>query len=174
MASQRRNAIISILFVVFGGPGFILVYFPFWITQFYVPHGEPFWQMALAVILIAIGLVPLFESIVRFVRVGLGTLVPAAPTEHLVVSGLYRYVRNPMYVGVLTAAAGESLLLATRAMFFYVAAVWLGFHLFVCLYEEPTLARRYAEQYAVFKRNVPRWLPRITRWKGSTSGNLSA
>ncbi len=173
MASQRRNAIISILFIVFGGPGFILVYLPFWITRFRVPHDEAGWQMALAAALIAAGLVPLFESIVRFLRVGLGTLVPTTPTERLVVSGLYRYVRNPMYVGVLTAAAGEAVLFADRAMFFYAAVVWLGFHAFVCLYEEPTLARRYAEQYAAYKRGVPRWFPRVTAWKGDASGNLS-
>jgi protein-S-isoprenylcysteine O-methyltransferase Ste14 len=166
MASQRRNAIISTLFVIFGGPGFILGYFPFWITRFHLPANEPIWQMAPAAALILAGLVPLFESIVRFVRVGRGTLVPTTPTEELVVSGLYRYVRNPMYVGVLTAVAGEVVLFASRSMVLYAATVWLGFHLFVCFYEEPTIARRYGEQYAVYKRNVPRWLPRVTSWQG--------
>jgi protein-S-isoprenylcysteine O-methyltransferase Ste14 len=174
MASQRLNAIVSILFVVFGGPGFVLVCFPFWITRFRVPASEPAWQMALAAALILIGLVPLFESIVRFVRIGRGTLVPTTPTEQLVVSGLYRFVRNPMYVGVLTVLAGELLLLESRALAMYIGMIFLGIHLFVCFYEEPTLARRYAEQYAAYKRNVPRWLPRIAPWQHEKSGNISA
>jgi protein-S-isoprenylcysteine O-methyltransferase Ste14 len=176
MASHRRNAVFSILFVVFGGPGILLVYLPLWMTRFRVPPHEPAWQMLLAIALILLGLVPLFESIVRFILIGRGTLVPTAPTEHLVVSGLYRYVRNPMYVGVLTVLVAETVLLASRDMATYTAVVGLGFHLFVCFYEEPTLTRRYAEQYRVYKRNVPRWLPRLKSWNGDPDAgrNLSA
>jgi protein-S-isoprenylcysteine O-methyltransferase Ste14 len=108
MASQRRNAIVSILFVVFGGPGIGLVYLPLWMTRFRVPQDEPAWQMALGTALIVVGLVSLLESVVRFVHVGRGTLVPTTPTERLVVSGLYCYVRDPMYMGVLTCVAGET------------------------------------------------------------------
>jgi len=161
MASQYRNVLVSILFVVLGGPGFVLVYFPRWITRFRVPPQEPAWQMLLAAALILLGLVPLFESIARFIRVGRGTLVPVAPTETLVVSGLYRYVRNPMYVGVLTVLAGELLLFKSRDLATYAAVVWLGIHLFICFYEEPTLTRRYGEQYLAYKRRVPRWMPRF-------------
>lgn len=171
MASHRRNAVVSILFVVFGGPGILLVYLPLWITRCRVPQAEPHWQMLLAFTLIVLGLAPLFESIVRFIRIGLGTLVPTAPTERLVVSGLYRYVRNPMYVGVMTALTGEVLLFENRALLETALVVWLGMHLFVLLYEEPTLARRYQQQYAAYKRNVPRWLPRFTPWNGDLSEN---
>ena len=174
MASQRCNAIISVLFVVFGGPAIVLLYLPLWITRFHVPAGEPAWRMTLSMALIAAGLVPLLESIVRFVRVGLGTLVPTAPTEHLVVSGFYRYVRNPMYVGVVAAVIGETLLFKSRGMAAYAVIIWVVIHLFICFYEEPTLARRYVGQYAVYKRHVPRWLPRLTPWKGNAGGNLSA
>jgi protein-S-isoprenylcysteine O-methyltransferase Ste14 len=176
MASPRRNAVVSILFVAFGGPGLLLVYLPLWITRFRVPPGEPVRVVMAALALILIGLAPLFESIVRFIRIGRGTLVPTAPTEFLVVSGLYRYVRNPMYVGVLTAAAGEAVLFESRDMAIYAALAWLGIHLFVCFHEEPTLTRRYAEQYLTYKRHVPRWLPRITPWKSDPeqARNLSA
>jgi protein-S-isoprenylcysteine O-methyltransferase Ste14 len=176
MASHRRNAVISLLFVVFGGPGIILVYLPLWITHFRIPLRELAWRLLLAIALILVGLVPLFESMVRFIRIGRGTLVPTTPTEHLVVSGLYRYMRNPMYVGVLTVLLGEVLLFESRDMLIYAAVVWLGIHLFICFYEEPTLTRRYAEQYAAYKRNVPRWLPRLTPWQGDAeqSRNLSA
>jgi protein-S-isoprenylcysteine O-methyltransferase Ste14 len=176
MASPRRSAVVSILFVVFGGPGFVLAYFPFWITRFHLPANEQVWQMVLAAACILAGLAPLFESIVRFVRIGRGTLVPTTPTEELVVSGLYRYVRNPMYVGVLTVLVGEVVLLKSRDLAIYMGVVWLGIHLFICFYEEPTLTRRYAEQYAIYKRNVPRWVPRVRPWSDAESGggNLSA
>ncbi len=167
MATFRRSVIVSILFTVFGGPAIGLVYVPFWITRFRVPAGEPWWQMALAAILIALGVAPALESISRFIRVGRGTLMPTVPTEHLVVSGLYRYVRNPMYVGVLVALAGETILFRSRAMAVFMVLMCLGFHLFVCLYEERTLTRRYGEEYLRFKRHVPRWLPRLRLWQGA-------
>ena len=167
MASLRRNIIVSILFAIFGGPGIVLVYLPLWFTRFRVPAGEPWWQMALAGVLIAAGVAPGFESARRFVAVGLGTLVPTAPTEHLVVSGFYRHVRNPMYVGVLIALAGETVFFERRVVILYLAIVWLATHLFVCLYEEPTLTRRYGDEYLRFKQNVPRWLPRLKPWQGA-------
>ncbi len=167
MTSFRRNIIVSILFAIFGGPGIVLVYLPLWFTRFRVPAGEPWWQMALAGVLIAAGVVPLVESARRFIFAGRGTLVPTAPTEHLVVSGFYRFVRNPMYVGVLIVLAGEAVLFERRGLILYLAIVWLATHLFVCLYEEPALRRRYSDEYLRFKRNVPRWLPQLTPWKGA-------
>jgi protein-S-isoprenylcysteine O-methyltransferase Ste14 len=166
MPSQRSNALISALFVVFGGPGFVRVYIPYWMTRFRIPPEEPGWEIVLAAALNFVGLVPLFESIVRFIRVGRGTLVPAAPTQRLVVSGLYRYVRNPMYVGVLTCIGGEALLFRSHSLVIYLAWVCLAAHLFVCLYEVPTLMRRHPEDYPLYKLYVARWLPRFTPWKG--------
>jgi protein-S-isoprenylcysteine O-methyltransferase Ste14 len=166
MASLRRNVVVSVLFTVLGGPGIALVWLPLWITRFRVPAGEPRWQMVLAAALILIGLTPGLESVRRFIVVGRGTLVPAVPTEHLIVSGFYRHVRNPMYVGVLIALAGEILLFRNRGLIIFGACLWLGFHVFVSRYEEPTLTRRYGEEYLRFKRNVPRWLPRLTPWQG--------
>jgi protein-S-isoprenylcysteine O-methyltransferase Ste14 len=165
MASLRRSVIVSVLFAVVGGPGIVLIYLPFWITRFRIPAGEPWWQMLLAATLVAIGVAPLVESARRFIVVGRGTLVPTVPTEHLVVGGFYRHVRNPMYVGILLALGGEALLFERRAMIVYPAIVWLVIHLFVLLYEEPALTRRYGVEYLRFKRNVPRWLPRLTAWR---------
>ncbi len=166
MASERRNVIVSILFVVVGGPGILLLYLPLWITRFRVPAGEAAWQILVAGALIVAGLMPLFESILRFIYVGKGTLVPTHATEHLVVSGLYRFVRNPMYVGVLSVLAGEALLFWNRSLLNEAVAVCIGADLFVLFYEEPTLARRYPEEYALYKSHVPRWLPRLTPWNG--------
>jgi protein-S-isoprenylcysteine O-methyltransferase Ste14 len=166
VASRRRNVIVSVLFTLFGGPAIALVWLPLWITRFRVPAGEPVWQMVAATALIILGGVPTFESMKRFVVVGRGTLVPTTPTEHLVVSGFYRHVRNPMYVGVLVAQAGEATLFRSRGLVVFALLLWLGFHLFVSLYEEPTLTRRYGDEYLLFKRNVPRWLPRLKPWTG--------
>ncbi len=166
MASQRRNVIVSILFTVFGGPGILLVYLPLRITHFRIPAGETLWEKLLAGAMIVAGLTPLFESMLRFIYVGKGTLMPTVATEHLVVSGLYRYVRNPMYLGVLAVLAGEAWLFWNRSLAIEAALVCLGANLFVHFYEEPTLARRYPEEYPRYKCHVPRWLPRLTPWIG--------
>jgi protein-S-isoprenylcysteine O-methyltransferase Ste14 len=160
MTSLRRSVVVSALFTLFGGPGLVLVYLPWLITRFRMPSQQSLAQTISAVLLIATGLIPLFESIVRFVVKGRGTVVPAVPTERLVVSGLYRYVRNPMYIGVITALAGEALLLRSRHMLEYALIVWTIMHLFVCLYEEPRLTRTYGNAYLSYKSGVPRWFPR--------------
>jgi protein-S-isoprenylcysteine O-methyltransferase Ste14 len=172
MASIRRSMIVSILFVVFGGPGFVLVYFPYWITRFQLPAGEPLWRVLIAFALMLAGLTPLFASIAQFIFEGRGTLVPAVPTERLVVTGLYRYVRNPMYVGVLTTLSGETVLFEKVQIVEYTLVVGLLIYLFVLFYEEPTLLRRYPDDFPRYKRNVPRWLPRLTPW--TSSGEDSA
>lgn len=167
MASLRRSILVSVLFTVFGGPGIVLVYLPFWITRFRIPAGEPLPLKLLASALIFLGLVPLLDSIRRFVSSGRGTLMPQVPTERLVVSGLYRHLRNPMYVGDLTVLAGQTLLFQSPSLAVYTALAALGFHLFARLYEEPSLARRYPQDYPRYKSNVPRWLPRLTPWRDS-------
>jgi len=169
MASLRRNIVISILFVLFGGPGIILFFLPHWMTRFHIPAREPWWQILLSAVLIAIGLVPILESVRRFILVGRGTLVPVAPPEHLVVSGFYRYVRNPMYVGVMLALSGEAILLWSRSLLIEAVFVFVGFNLLVLLYEEPSLTWRYADEYALYRKSVPRWLPRLTPWNGLQS-----
>jgi protein-S-isoprenylcysteine O-methyltransferase Ste14 len=164
MASIRRGILVSLLFIVFGGPGFLLVYVPYWMTRFHVPPGEPLWQVLLAGALIFAGVIPLLDSARRFIFAGRGTLVPAVPTERLVVTGLYRYVRNPMYVSVLAVVAGETILFESRGLLEETLIAALAIHLFVLFYEEPTLMRRHPEDYPIYRQQVPRWLPRLTPW----------
>jgi protein-S-isoprenylcysteine O-methyltransferase Ste14 len=173
MANLGRNIAVSLLFTFLGGPALVLGYFPWTITHFRISPGEPPGLALAAALLIAAGLIPLLESIVRFITVGHGTLVPALPPEHLVVSGLYRYVRNPMYVGVLTVIAGEALLFRNRDMVAYLAGAWLTTHLFVCLYEESKLTRIFPAEYPIYKKNVPRWIPRLTPWNSHHAGESS-
>ena len=94
---------------------------------------------------------------------GLGTPAPIDPPKVFVATGLYRWVRNPMYVGVLAVLAGENLLARSRDLAIYSAIVATFFHLFVMLYEEPALHRQFGASYDEYKRAVPRWLPRPPR-----------
>ena len=110
------------------------------------------------------GLVVVVESFARFALRGLGTPAPVAPTQHLVVSGLYRFVRNPMYVGVLGAIIGQALLLGRRVLLGYAALAFVAFSTFVALYEEPTLKRQFGREYDEYRAHVGRWWPRLTPW----------
>jgi protein-S-isoprenylcysteine O-methyltransferase Ste14 len=115
-------------------------------------------------VLIAAGVAIVAECFLRFAIVGLGTPAPVAPTRSLVVSGLYRYVRNPMYVGVLATLVGQALLFGSLGLLVYASLVWAMFHAFACLYEEPTLRRRYGPSYLTYCAHVRRWWPRRTSW----------
>jgi protein-S-isoprenylcysteine O-methyltransferase Ste14 len=113
------------------------------------------------------GLVPLLAGLViilwcfaDFVRRGRATPAPYDPPRELVVAGLYRYVRNPQYVGVVLVVAGEALLSGRVVLFGYAAVLAIGYHVFVRYYEEPTLGRLFGEPYARYLEAVPRWLPR--------------
>lgn len=118
----------------------------------------------IGVLLIAVGLPVLLDSFARFALQGLGTPAPIAPPRHLVVTGLYRYVRNPMYVAVLSLIFGQGLFFGSVRVLEYGLAVWLGFHLFVLLYEEPTLRAKFGDEYSEFCANVRRWIPRWRPW----------
>jgi protein-S-isoprenylcysteine O-methyltransferase Ste14 len=100
----------------------------------------------------------------RFVVEGRGTPAPVAPTDRLVVGGLYRYVRNPMYVAVGATIVGQALLLGRPVLLAYAALFWLVVAAFVRGYEEPTLSARYGDEYAAYRRAVPAWWPRLRPW----------
>jgi protein-S-isoprenylcysteine O-methyltransferase Ste14 len=115
-------------------------------------------------VLIVAGAGALLHAFARFVVEGGGTPAPLAPTERLVVGGLYRHVRNPMYVAVGATIAGQALLLGRPLLLAYAAAFWLVVAAFVRGYEEPTLSARYGEEYAAYRRAVPAWWPRLRPW----------
>ncbi len=99
---------------------------------------------------------------------GIGTPAPVAPPQLLVVGGIYRHVRNPMYVAVLAAILGQALLLGQLVLLGYAAAMWLVFAAFVRFYEEPTLAESFGADYDAYRRAVPAWLPRLRPWRPSS------
>jgi protein-S-isoprenylcysteine O-methyltransferase Ste14 len=114
-------------------------------------------------LLLAMGIVGVLECFGRFVLQGVGTPAPVFPTRHLVVAGMYRYVRNPMYVSVAATILGQGLLFGNVAVLEYGGIVWLLFHLFVLIYEEPTLRSTFGAEYEAYCARVPRWIPRFTR-----------
>jgi protein-S-isoprenylcysteine O-methyltransferase Ste14 len=141
----------------------------------WVPYALTGWDMApvwfgvralrvLGGVTIVFGAGVLIECFTRFALVGRGTPAPVAPTETLVVSGAYRYVRNPMYVAVLAAIAGQALLLGSVTLLVYGAIVWLAAHAFVVSYEEPALQAQFGASFDAYRTHVPRWIPRISPW----------
>ena len=104
------------------------------------------------------------NAFVQFVKAG-GTPMPIAPTQRLVVTGFNRYVRNPMYVGLLVAILGQAVLFGSRALVVYAAIVCSAVASFVHWYEEPTLVRQYGSEYEEYRRNVPAWISRWRPWK---------
>ena len=165
----------SILFFVIA-PGTLAGYVPWTFTRWQM-QGAFFsqeWIRAIGVFLVLAGLVPLVNSFWRFAMEGLGTPAPVAPPQHLVVSGFYRHVRNPMYVGVVSIILGQALLFANENLLWYAAAIWLAFHLFVLGYEEPTLRSSFGNEYEKFCAHVPRWLPRMTPWRGTSGSSPNA
>lgn len=113
--------------------------------------------------MLAAGLAVLLHAFLRFVVEGTGTPAPVAPTERLVVGGLYRYVRNPMYLAVAGILVGQALVLGQLELLLYAGAFLVVTAAFVHGYEEPALARRYGEQYERYRRAVPAWWPRRPR-----------
>ena len=103
------------------------------------------------------GAVVLLRCVWDFFAKGRGTLAPIDPPRVLVVSGLYRFTRNPMYNGVLALILGEAWLFGSMSLLKYALLVFVLFHLFVVLYEEPALTSQFGESYRVYRRAVPRW-----------------
>lgn len=165
--SRRASAIVgSAVFLVIA-PGFVAILAPWWISRWQLAAslpGMPILRLA-GGILIVVGTIGLLDSFFRFAVQGVGTPAPVLPTRRLVVSGLYRYVRNPMYVAVVSAILGQGLLFGNTRLLAYGGIVWVLFHIFVRVYEEPTLRHRFGSEYEEFCAQVPRWIPRLTPWR---------
>jgi protein-S-isoprenylcysteine O-methyltransferase Ste14 len=170
MRSRAASLAASALFLLVA-PGTVAGYLPWLITRWRFSDGSPAPLQAAGLLLIAAGAAILIECFVRFAWSGMGTPAPVAPTRRLIVTGLYRHVRNPMYVAVFALIAGQALLLGSLPLLGYGAVVWTAFHLFVLHYEEPTLRRRFPEEYERFAGAVPRWLPRLRPWRHSSGMN---
>src|SRR5689334_17227248 len=164
----------SALFFVIA-PLVLAGFVPWWVTQWeFRPafFGVDLTRI-LGGILIIVGVPGVVDSFARFALEGLGTPAPIAPPQKLVVTGLYRYVRNPMYVAVVAVILGQGILFGDSRLLIYGGVMWLAFHAFVLAYEEPVLAESFGAQYEDFRANVPRWIPRLTPWRAARRRNHS-
>ncbi len=164
---KKTVAVIGSLVFLVIAPGFVTGLIPWWLCQWQMK--TPFFGFTfvriVGVVLFVPGAIGLLDSFARFPLQGLGTPSPVLPTKHLVVTGLYRYVRNPMYVAVASLIFGQGLFFGSPRVLEYGCVVCLLFHLFVLLYEEPTLKASFGEEYKTYCSYVRRWLPRLTPWK---------
>ena len=150
------------IFFTFLLPGTVTVVIPYFIVsggRIDHPESRALWGY-LGWLPIGLGAGILFWCIWDFAVAGRGTLAPIDPPKQLVVRGLYRYVRNPMYVGVVSILLGESLFFGSLALLGYAIAFFIFAHIFVVLYEEPALFRKFGESYQAYRQRVHRWLPR--------------
>ncbi|MEW6634313.1 MAG: isoprenylcysteine carboxylmethyltransferase family protein [Pseudomonadota bacterium] len=155
----------SALFLI-AAPGVVAGLVPWLLTDRYrIPLSTVPGSVPAGWVLVVGAAAILLHAFARFALEGLGTPAPLAPTEKLVVGGIYRHVRNPMYVAVLSIILGQALLFSSWAVIVYGLVAAAAMISFVRLYEEPTLARRYGAEYDVYRRNVPGWVPRLTPWR---------
>ena len=144
--------------------GTLLVYVPYILAS---ATGTVHWTLGpwryLGLLPLATGIAGVGQCLRDFAVVGRGTPAPFDPPQQLVATGLYRRVRKPMYLGALLLLAGEAILLESPVLLRYAAAFFLVTHLFVVLYEEPALRRKFGESYDRYRATVPRWLPRSPR-----------
>lgn len=142
-------------------PGTVGVYVPLLLAEGYLPSSGPVFLVALT--LLAIGGSLYAWCIWDFAAFGRGTPSPIDAPQRLVVRGLYRYTRNPMYVSVLTVLLGWAVLFQATRVVVYAICVGVCFHLFVLFYEERHLARQFGAEYHDYCASVGRWLPRFRK-----------
>lgn len=167
LASLRRQSLVRSAVFTIVVPGTMGGLIPYLLTGwrrigdlFGLPGG---WIAG--VILIALGLPVLLAAIYKFASDGLGTPLPAAPTQSLVVTGPHRYVRNPMYLAVATTIVGQALVLGQPVLVWYAGIFVLATATFVYVYEQPTLRKQFGDEYRRYCESVPAWLPRVTPYR---------
>src|SRR3954466_15933819 len=148
-------------------PGTVAGLLPWWLTRWRPSTGLAHWLPAPppGVVILLAGTAFLVHAFVRFVVEGIGTPAPIAPPAHLVVGGLYQYVRNPMYLAVIATILGQALLLWRPVLLGYAAIVTAAMVAFVVGHEQPALTRTFGKEYTTYCRAVPGWLPRLTPWR---------
>ena len=165
--ANHRAALGSLAFFVLA-PGTTAGLVPWAITQW--EGSAHAWAAVLGGLATVAGTLLVVAAFVQFVVEGRGTPAPVAPTQELVVGGLYRWVRNPMYVGVATAIAGQAVGFGSLGVALWLVVFLAAVTTFVRLYEEPTLRRTYGMSYDAYTSAVRRWVPRLTPWRPTHPG----
>lgn len=155
-ALLRKNILFLIII-----PGTVTGYVPFGLLPgSFLPAG---WHTIIGVLVVFPGVLIVVSCVRRFWKEGRGTPAPIAPPSNLVVGGLYRYIRNPMYAGVLLILAGESICFRSAVHAVYTTGAAIFFTLFIVLYEEPKLKKLFGPAYTEYIGRVPRWIPKVGR-----------
>jgi protein-S-isoprenylcysteine O-methyltransferase Ste14 len=166
--TTRARAVVGSLAFLLLAPGTAAGLVPWWLSRW--EQGPPLLGLRAlrpaGAALILLGAGALLDSFCRFALRGVGTPAPVLPPGRLVVTGLYRHVRNPMYVAVVALILGQALLLGSAGVLGYGTGLSFVFHLFVVGYEEPRLGRTFGAEYEAYRANVPRWIPRLRGWPG--------
>lgn len=164
---RLRFAVAGSLFFLALVFGLVVVFVPWHFTHWHL--GPPLFGFPpiryLGALLVLAGLPVLLDAYRQFALRGLGTPAPVAPPPRLVVSGLYAYVRNPMYVAIVVMTLGQGLIFNDGSALRYPFYLWAGFFLFIYFYEEPALRRKFGQHYVEYCAAVPRWLPRLKPYK---------
>ena len=150
-------------------PGMVAGFVPWYLTNGWAHNeiGNGWLLAAPGVALVGAGVAVLVHAFVTYVIDGLGTPAPVAPTERLVVRGVNRFVRNPMYLAVVATILGQALILARPVLVVYAALAFAVMAAFTRWYEEPILAQQFGPQYETYRHEVPPWLPRVRRTSSS-------
>lgn len=157
-------------------PGTVAGYIPFRIVRTTTAASSIGVSVAsiLSVCLITGGLFVLLRCVWDFFAAGRGTLAPVDPPRRLVVTGLYRFTRNPMYNGVLAMLVGEAWLFRSTTLLQYAAAMFVLFNLVVLIYEEPALESQFGESYRAYRRKIPRWGFAVRPYAEQGAGRIHA
>jgi len=144
-------------------PGSACVLIPYFIlTALHISLTPPFGFLQLiAIPMAAVGAYMVVWVSTAFVRQGKGTPIPIEPPTRLVITGLYRYVRNPMYVGAILIVLAEAVYFSAIWLVLYAGGLWLLLHTFMIIFEEPQLKQRFGADYERYLSEVPRWIPRL-------------
>jgi protein-S-isoprenylcysteine O-methyltransferase Ste14 len=114
------------------------------------------------IVFISTGIYIMSRTISGFIRIGKGTLAPWSPTKKLIIAGMYRFVRNPMIIGVIIVLIGESIAILSFDILIWAAIFFIINNIYFQIYEEPDLLKKFGDEYWEYKKNVPRWIPRLT------------
>ena len=136
-------------------------YVPLWGFPF---HAAMFLLVA-GMVLIGLGAILLYSTILDFIRKGDGTVAPWDPTRNLIVTGFYSRVRNPMHIGVFLILIGENFIVGSISLTIWTWLFIFGNLIYIPIIEEQKLAERFGDKYLIYKKNVPRWIPRLSSWK---------
>jgi protein-S-isoprenylcysteine O-methyltransferase Ste14 len=161
-----KRATLGTIAFFFLAPGTVAGLVPGWLSGWERPAGGLRVTDVVGGVLVTIGLAVVIAAFAQFAREGRGTPAPVAPTEQLVVGGLYRYVRNPMYLAVAAIIGGQALIFQSGAVLGWLVAFMVLVLTFVTAYEQPTLRRTYGASYEAYCDAVPGWFPRLTPWRG--------